>query len=695
MKLHRSSSRRVSGASSVSSEVQVGTRRAQARLALACALALAACRDGSDAPPAPAAQSAAADAGGVRELVRDGVRLSYAIENADPDKKDRPLRRGDLVRVTFSVTDTTSGNPLGSMRPSAWIMGRPAEASRSPDEETTKNVIRKLLAANAASGSATNLNAHLIAVLNGDKTLTILDPTLDAVQTRMRNIVVLPAQGTDVAVGPDNDVVFVAIPGRGEVAVIDARTMQSKGQVTCGRSPEQLVPAARGGTMWALDQQGDRVYVLDGRSGKLAQSIPTGNGRKVLSFDAAGRAAYVTHLENGRIARVDLATMETKVLAELGGALSSAGWSDTAGALLACIATSGKTVWVDGSGGATRPGPDLPPQSGPMWPLEDGRWILAADGAGNRVHAVDASTNAPPRAFATGPRPAQAVFSRGFAYIHCAGSKDLTLLQVTALSDPGAIPSLQIPILQKQPEPPATPVPGDLVVLNPDGMSAMVAAQAEQLLYYYSEGMNAPMGNYQTYGKTPVGLAVLDRSLKRVSEGVYSTVVPLEAQGEVDLYVYLEQPVRMYGRFGLTVEADARTKAERERAKPRAIPVLDAADPTFPVGQEFALDLHLVDPETKQRVTEEGSVRVLVTPRFGNEQFRRPATHLGNGTYRVMLTLPKTGTWLLVAQCPEHNLAYNTHRQLELKVTDDVEGTVTPPSAPSQAESTNAPGTGK
>lgn len=630
----------------------------------------------------------------MRELVRDGVRLSYAIENADPDQQDRPLRRGDLVRVTFSVTDTTSGNPLGSMRPSAWIMGRPAEASRSPDEETTKTVIRKLLAANAASGAATNLNAYLIAVLNGDKTLTILDPTLDAMQTRMRNIIVLPAQGTDVAVGPDNDLVFVAIPGRGEVAVIDARTMQSKGQVTCGRSPEQLVPSVRGGTMWALDQQGDRVYVLDGRTGKLTQSIATGNGRKHVSFDAEGRAAHVAHLESGRITRVDLGTMEPRVLAELGAPLSSAGWSDSAGALLACTAASGKTAWVDGATGTVRPGPDLPPQSGPMWPLEEGRWILAADGAGNRVHAIDASSNAQPRAFATGPRPAQAVFSKGFAYIHCAGSKDLTLLQVTALSDPGAIPSLQIPILQKQPEPPAAPLPGDLVVLNPDGMSAMVAAQAEQLLYYYSEGMNAPMGNYQTYGKTPVGLAVLDRSLKRVSDGVYSTVVPLEAQGEVDLYVYLEQPVRMYGRFGLTVEADLKTQADREKAKPRGIPVLDAADPTYPVGRDFALDLHLVDPETKQRVTQEGSVRVLVTPRFGNEQFRRAATHLGNGTYRVQLNLPKTGTWLLVAQCPEHNLSYNTHRPLELKVTDDVEGTVAP-AVPAPPQPANATGTGK
>jgi len=206
--------------------------------------------------------------------------------------------------------------------------------------------------------------------------------------------------------------------------------------------------------------------------------------------------------------------------------------------------------------------------------------------------------------------------------------------------------------------------------------------------------MNAPMGNYQTYGKTPVGLAVLDRSLKRVSDGVYSTVVPLEAQGEVDLYVYLEQPVRMYGRFGLTVEADLKTQADREKAKPRGIPVLDAADPTYPVGRDFALDLHLVDPETKQRVTQEGSVRVLVTPRFGNEQFRRPATHLGNGTYRVQLNLPKTGTWLLVAQCPEHNLSYNTHRPLELRVTDDVEGTVAP-AVPAPPQPANATGTGK
>lgn len=661
-------------------------------ITLSLVAVLGSCRKEPDANGAMAPDTPASSASvGTREIVRDGVRLSYAIENVDPKAKDRPLRRGDLARVTFSVTDTASGAPLGGTRPSAWLMARPAEASKSPDDQTSKEVIRKLLAANAGTTAATNLNAHLIVALNSDKTITVLDPTIDFTRTRMRNILVLPAEGTDLAVGPNGDKVFVTMPERGQVAVVDTRNMQLLDAIGCGKRPEQVVVSPRGGTVWALDAVGDRVYVLDGAEGKLAHSVQVADGPKQVVFDAAGRFAFVAHLESGRIHRVDLADQSAREIADLKSPLSSAAWSDAASELFVCASETGDTTYVRGENGTTRPGPALPAGSGPMWPLQEGRWVLAADGFGNRVHAVDTSSNQPPRAFATGSLPSQAAFSNGFAYIYCAGSRDLTLLQVTSLSDPGSIPSVQVPILQKAPSEPASRGPGDLIVLNPDRISSMVAVQSEQLLYHYSEGMNAPMGNYQTYSRTPVAIGILDRSLQPIAEGVYSTVVPVETYGDVDLYVYLEQPVRMFGRFDVRIEPDPATRKQREESKPRAIPVLDNPDATLPVGQEATVDLHLVDPESKQRVAEPGTVRVLVTARFGNDQFRLPAEALGDGGYRVKLTLPRTGTWLMTVQCPEHNLAHNTHRALELKVTDDVEGTVQP--APTTQPST--PGKGQ
>ena len=49
----------------------------------------------------------------------------------------------------------------------------------------------------------------------------------------------------------------------------------------------------------------------------------------------------------------------------------------------------------------------------------------------------------------------------------------------------------------------------------------LVANAADQAVYYYREGMAAPMGTFKTYSCEPLAVMVVDRSLReRSDEGV-------------------------------------------------------------------------------------------------------------------------------------------------------------------------------
>ena len=55
----------------------------------------------------------------------------------------------------------------------------------------------------------------------------------------------------------------------------------------------------------------------------------------------------------------------------------------------------------------------------------------------------------------------------------------------------------------------------------------LVANPADKMIYYYTEGMAAPMGSFQNYRRDPKALLVLDNSLREGVRGVDPITVRL------------------------------------------------------------------------------------------------------------------------------------------------------------------------
>src|SRR6185436_8142912 len=81
------------------------------------------------------------------------------------------------------------------------------------------------------------------------------------------------------------------------------------------------------------------------------------------------------------------------------------------------------------------------------------------------------------------------------------------------------------------------------IVPAPEEGAVLVANPADKMIYYYTEGMAAPMGSFQNYRRDPRALLVLDNSLAETASGVYSTTVRLGEAGHMTLRFCWIRPV--------------------------------------------------------------------------------------------------------------------------------------------------------
>jgi hypothetical protein len=94
--------------------------------------------------------------------------------------------------------------------------------------------------------------------------------------------------------------------------------------------------------------------------------------------------------------------------------------------------------------------------------------------------------------------------------------------------------------------------------------AVLVVNPADNTVYYYMEGMNAPMGNYQSFGASARAVTVIDRSLKEIEPGVYGSKVRIPVAGRYDVAFLLESP-RLVNCFSLEAKENPALASQRQR----------------------------------------------------------------------------------------------------------------------------------
>jgi hypothetical protein len=202
----------------------------------------------------------------------------------------------------------------------------------------------------------------------------------------------------------------------------------------------------------------------------------------------------------------------------------------------------------------------------------------------------------------------------------------------------------------------------------------LVANAADGAIYYYREGMAAPMGSFQDDGGRPRAVLVVDRSLKERSPGTYETTARMPAPGRYRLAFFLDAP-RAVHCFDVTVAEDPALAAKRLRERPLEVtPRIESR--TVTAGQAARLRFRVTDPATHQPVDGLSDLQVLAFLSSGSWQARLPARPLGDGLYEADFVPPGAGSYHVAVESPTARLAFNRSPQIVLRA---VEGARTSP----------------
>jgi hypothetical protein len=212
------------------------------------------------------------------------------------------------------------------------------------------------------------------------------------------------------------------------------------------------------------------------------------------------------------------------------------------------------------------------------------------------------------------------------------------------------------------------PSPADSIVRAPGAPAVLVANPGDKAIYFYKEGMAAPMGSFQNYSREPRALMVVDRSLKERAPGSYETVTRLPGPGHYQVAFFLDSP-RAVHCFPVTVTTDPAMEERRAQRKPAVLEPLVDADREARVGQTVPLRFRISDSRTHQPKDGLQDVMVMVYSAAVEGQWRQQAKAVGEGIYEVQFTPTAAGNYHVAVESPSQNLQLHLSPRVILRVS--------------------------
>jgi hypothetical protein len=274
-------------------------------------------------------------------------------------------------------------------------------------------------------------------------------------------------------------------------------------------------------------------------------------------------------------------------------------------------------------------------------------------------------------------------FTARYAYIRGTGSEKFSLIETSKLGQ-GKLTAVDV-VAGRQPASalPAEIGVADMIAPTPEGNAAMIANAPDQMIYYYVEGMMAPMGTFTNYKRRPHALLLVDRSLSEVAPGMYSTTIKLTRGGRFEVPLLIGQP-RIVNCFELEVAESPEGEKNRTGATIALEPLFK--DRQFKPQDTVALRFKISDPVTKLPITGLIDAQVLVFEPPGIWQQRQFAKETEPGVYEVRQVFPREGVYNVMVSVSSRGTSYadlpftavrvlnNPQPEDQKKVSDQKEG---------------------
>jgi YVTN family beta-propeller protein len=572
------------------------------------------------------------------------------------------LMAGTEAVVRFKIIDTKTGKPLSNLRPSTWLDLRDTPELLTATE--CRNKVSGFLAGSFSKRPTVDLNSYLILALNKEPNISVIDPLSGFGSSKLRSLISLPAPGQDWVMSRDKKQLFVSMPTIGKVSVFETGSWKILSTIDALAHPGRLRLSNDGKYLWIAnnsDKAADSgVTVVDTASSKVAAQLQTGLGRHEIVFDDNNHFAFVTNKTDGTLTVIDARRLTLVKQIKVGATPTGVAYSSlTKSAYI--VSDGDQAIVAVGVQGLAMSRVAVPSGLQAIRITPNGKFGFALNPAGNSVYVIDLLNGRVAHTLEVGPGAEQVTFSKEFAYVRASSSEYVTLVQLSSLD--------QKPVVSRVPAGQNAPgqtenVLADAVVNAPDAGSVLIANAADKVIYYYVEGMAAPMGTFRNYRRDPLALLVLDNNLRETAPGEYSSTVQLPGPGPYDVPVLLDAP-RVVACFRVTVNENP------ELPSVAAVPI--KVEPQWPqsgiaAGKPVTLRFKVTDSITQNPKLKLSDLRVLVFLAPGVWQQRMIATEVGAGIYEMSFTPPEPGVYYTFFESTSLGVTFRQMKPLVLDV---------------------------
>ncbi|XXX73100.1 cytochrome D1 domain-containing protein [Sorangium sp. So ce134] len=519
----------------------VASRRLSLAAGLLGAAASMACSRREPPPLPPAAAPAPAEAAIGREpgtavsrVERDGLSIAFELRPIH-GAGGRLEARSDATAV-FTITDAATGAPARDLSPLAWMTRR---AGAPPDDAGCQEKIKSFMGGLIAVRPDVDMNASLLWTQNDDNTLSVINPQIAFTRSKLRSLVTLAAGSTSLALHPDGSRLYVTLQNGRGLAVVDTRRSLVAANVPVGAEPTRVAVAPDGRTVWVGNDGDGTVSVVDARVAEVLKTLQVGAGHHEFAFSDGGRTAWITSRDARSVTAVDTGALEPVAEIEIGEGAAAVAASDAAGAVYVANEQRGEIAILDASRRALSSRVAVKAGVSAVQFDPSGRFAFALNPAKGEVSILDASMGALAHTLPGFASPDAITFTKTFAYVRNLGESRVSLIELSSLQRPGKPAVVEVQVGQQAPRAAKSARSDAPFAVLPEGNGAVIASPADKALYYYVEGMMAPMGTLSSYGREPRAAVIEDRTLKEVQPGVYATTVRLGEAGAYDVELLL------------------------------------------------------------------------------------------------------------------------------------------------------------
>lgn len=588
-----------------------------------------------------------------RRIVQGGVAVDFLVDHQDPKRRQTgEFREGDPVSLSIGISDAATGAALSGLNPAAWLtLVRRGEQTNS---KGCAERVQTLIGGGLLARAELDLNVYHVLALNADPTITVVDPLFGHGGTKLLALIKLKSPGDDWVTTSDQETLFVSMPDANQVAVIDTTSWSVAAHVDVGSGPARVALQPDEAYLWVScgtnAQSG--VAVVSLREMKTIARFPTGKGRHEIAFSDDSRFAFVTNHDDGTVSVIDVRRLTKIRDVPTGSKPASIAFSKLAQAVYVSDNDSGTVTVISSTKHEVIARMKAEPGLGQIKFAPGDRLGFVLNTATNTVYILDAALNRIIQKADVGKGPDQLAFTSKLAYVRHRDSEIVLMIPLNEVGKEGKpVPVVDFPGGQNPFGKTSRPSLADSIVPAAEDNAVLVANPADKTIYYYQEGMAAPMGNFSNYGREPRAVRIVDRSLRERKPGTYLSMARLPQAGPYKIVMFINSP-RVVDCLDFSI---APNPEHAVPAPPRIEPV--STQTSVEPGKQIRMSFRITDSATGKPITDLKDVLAL-TFAVGVWQDRRLIEHVGEGIYSLTVTPPGPAVYQVYLSCASIQLAH-------------------------------------